>query len=112
MVKPRDGLHLRAFRAMVSIASTPRVEADSGTNDFSSGGLQSPKDMTTMNLSEVKLIDAFFGVAQRPAQRDIQSNSVVRGWQSAKRITLAILLAGAFMFYYVLDKLNQGLSAF
>lgn len=65
-----------------------------------------------MNLSEVNLLDDLFGVPARPARRDVQLNPVVRGWETAKRITMAILLAGAFMFYYVLDKLNQGLSAF
>jgi hypothetical protein len=65
-----------------------------------------------MNLSEVKLLEDFFGVPERPARRDIESNPVVRGWRMAKRITLLILLAGSFLLYYVLDKLNQGLSAF
>ena len=65
-----------------------------------------------MNLSEVKLLEDFFGVPERAARRDVESNSVVRGWRTAKRITLAILLAGSFLLYYVLDKLNQGLSAF
>jgi hypothetical protein len=68
--------------------------------------------MMTVNLSELKPLDDLFGVRERPARREVQSNSLVRGWQTAKRITMAILLAGAFMFYYVLDKLNQGLSAF
>lgn len=112
MPVPRDGLHLPEFQAVVSIASTLPVQGETGINDFSSGGLQSPKGMTIVNLSELKLLDEFFGVPERPARRDAQSNSVVRGWQTAKRITMVILLAGAFMFYYVLDKLNQGLSAF
>lgn len=64
-----------------------------------------------MNLSEVKLLEDFFGFRERPARRDIESNAVVRGWRAAKRITLAILLAGSFLLYYVLDKLIQGLSA-
>lgn len=65
-----------------------------------------------MNLSEVKLHEDFFGVPDRPARRDAASNAVVRGWRIAKRITLIVLLAGSFLIYYVLDKLNQGLSAF
>jgi len=65
-----------------------------------------------MNLSEVKLLEDFFRVPERPARRDVESNPVVRGWQTAKRITLVVLLAGSFLIFYVLDKLNQGLSAF
>ncbi len=33
-------------------------------------------------------------------------------WQTIKRITLMCLLAGSFMFYYVLDKMNQALTVF
>lgn len=65
-----------------------------------------------MNLSEVKLLEDFFGVPERPEQREVKQNSVVSAWRIAKRITLIILLAGAFMFYYVLDKLNQGIATF
>ena len=65
-----------------------------------------------MNLSEAKLLEDFFGVPERSARRDVESNPVVRGWRTAKRITLAILLAGSFLLYYVLDKLIQGLSAY
>ena len=65
-----------------------------------------------MNLSEVKLLEDLFGVPERSARRDVESNPVVRGWQMAKRITLVVLLAGSFLIFYVLDKLNQGLSAF
>jgi len=65
-----------------------------------------------MNLSEVKLLEDFFGVPDRPERREIRQNPLVRGWKTAKRITLIILLAGAFMFYFLLDRLSQGMSAF
>ena len=65
-----------------------------------------------MNLSEVKLLEDFFGVPERSEQREVKRNSVVSGWRIAKRLTLILLLAGAFMFYYLLDKLNQGMTAF
>ena len=65
-----------------------------------------------MNLSEVKLLEDFFGVPDQPERREIRQDPLLLGWQLAKRITLIILLAGAFMFYFLLDKLSQGMSAF
>ena len=65
-----------------------------------------------MNLSEVRLLEDFFGVGEKPERRDLDQNAVIRGWKIAKRITLIVLLAGAFMFYYLIDRLQQGLSAF
>ena len=65
-----------------------------------------------MNLYEVKLLEDFFGVPERSEQREVKQDSVLGGWRIAKRLTLILLLAGAFMFYYLLDKLNQGMTAF
>jgi len=65
-----------------------------------------------MNLSEAKLLEDFFGVPEQPEQHDTDQNTVVRRWKIAKRITLFVLLAGAFMFFYLIDRLQQGLSAF
>ena len=65
-----------------------------------------------MNLSEVRLLEDFFGVPRQPEQHDSDQNALVRGWKIAKRLTLFVLLAGAFMFYYLIDQLQQGLSAF
>lgn len=65
-----------------------------------------------MNLSEVKLLDDFFGVPEKRERRELDHNALIRGWKIAKRVTLIVLLAGAFMFYYLIDRLQQGLSAF
>lgn len=64
-----------------------------------------------MNVSEIKLIEDFFGVPESRDERDAHEDPVLRRWQIIKRITLIALLAGAFLFYYLLDKLQQGFSA-
>lgn len=65
-----------------------------------------------MNLAEMKIREEFFGIHARPEERRAKNNPTVRAWQLAKRITLMFLLAGSFMFYYFLDKMNQVFSAF
>lgn len=65
-----------------------------------------------MNLADVKATEAFFGLHARPARQRVENNPMVRAWHTAKRITLIVLLAGSFMFYYVLDMMNQAYSAF
>ena len=64
-----------------------------------------------MNVSEIRLLEDFFGVPETRERRDVHEDPVLRRWQIIKRITLIALLAGAFLFYYLLDKLQQGLSA-
>ena len=46
------------------------------------------------------------GLAGKKADDDL----VLRKWQVAKRITWLILLAGAFLVFYLMDKLNEALS--
>ena len=46
------------------------------------------------------------GLARKKADDDL----VLRKWQVAKRITWMILLAGAFLVFYLMDKLNEALS--
>jgi len=69
-------------------------------------------DMTIMDMAEFKLREDFFGLPVQPSDRGAENNRLVRAWQTAKRITLMFLLAGAFMFYYVLDKMSQAQSLF
>jgi hypothetical protein len=68
--------------------------------------------MTIMDMAEFKLREDFFGLPVRASGRGAENNRLIRAWQTAKRITLMLLLAGAFMFYYVLDKMSQALSVF
>lgn len=65
-----------------------------------------------MNLAELRLPEELFRVHAQPARQRAECNPLVRASQTAKRITLMFLLAGSFMFYYVLDKMNQALSVF
>ena len=46
------------------------------------------------------------GLARKKANDDL----VLRKWQVAKRITWLILLAGAILVFYLMDKLNEALS--
>ncbi len=68
--------------------------------------------MTIMNLAELRFPEQLFGVHAQPARQRAERNSLVGACHTAKRITLMFLLAGSFMFYYVLDKMNQALSVF
>jgi hypothetical protein len=68
--------------------------------------------MTIMDMADFKLREEFFGLPVQPSRRRAESKRLLRVWQTAKRITLMFLLAGSFMFYYALDKLNQALSVF
>jgi hypothetical protein len=68
--------------------------------------------MTTMNLAELRSHENVLGIHVQPARQRAESNPLVRGCRTAKRIMLMFLLAGSFMFYYVLDKMNQALSVF
>lgn len=50
----------------------------------------------------------------RPSQ-DLAGNKAkdgpaVQKWQVAKRVTWSILLAGAFLAFYLMDRLNEALS--
>jgi hypothetical protein len=44
------------------------------------------------------------------AERRVEDDPVVRGLQVAKRIVWMITLAGAFLFYYLIDKMQEALS--
>lgn len=65
-----------------------------------------------MNWAEVKSSEGFLGSYIGPARNRGEMNPTVRAWRTAKRITLVVLLAGSFILYYVIDKMNQAYSAF
>lgn len=68
--------------------------------------------MTIMDMADIKLREEFFGLPVQPSRQRAQNQRLIRAWQTAKRIMLMFLLAGSFMFYYVLDKMNQALIVF
>ena len=44
------------------------------------------------------------------AGKTAADDPVLRKWRVAKRVTWSILLAGAFLMFYLMDKLNEALS--
>jgi len=48
--------------------------------------------------------------SQELAARKVEEDPVVRKLRIAKRITWMILLAAAFLTFYLMDKLNEALS--
>lgn len=48
--------------------------------------------------------------SQDPAGNQAKDDPVVQKWRVAKRVTWSILLAAAFLVFYLMDKLNEALS--
>ncbi|MGH8623429.1 MAG: hypothetical protein ACREUB_07380 [Burkholderiales bacterium] len=44
------------------------------------------------------------------ADKSVKDSPAVRKWQVARRVMWMLLLAGAFLAYYLLDRLNEALS--
>jgi hypothetical protein len=63
-----------------------------------------------MTASEAKSIEDLRRYNRELAARRIEDDPVVRKLQVAKRITWMISLAGAFLFYYLIDKMQEALS--
>ncbi len=62
-----------------------------------------------MDMAGFKLRRQLVGPPVAGSPRRTEHERLVHAWQIAKRIMLMCLLAGAFMLYYVLDKMNQSL---
>jgi hypothetical protein len=45
-----------------------------------------------------------------PVERDVEDDPAVQRWHVAKRIVWMIVLAEAFLIYYLLDKLQEALT--
>lgn len=63
-----------------------------------------------MTASEVKSIVDLHRPSQELAALHVEVDSVMQKWHVAKRIVWMISLAGAFLFYYLIDKLHEALS--
>ncbi len=63
-----------------------------------------------MATSEVKSIEVLRKYSQGLAARRVEDDPVARKWRVAMRIVWMILLAGAFLFYYLLDKMQEAIS--
>jgi len=61
-----------------------------------------------MNQNQLKSLADQHG--QDLADKKAKDDRRMQGWQLAKRGTWAILLAGAFLMYYLIDKLIEALS--
>jgi hypothetical protein len=63
-----------------------------------------------MTGAELKSLEEFRGYIEALAARRIEERASVRAWHAAKRITYMCLLAGSFLFYYLIDKMHEALS--
>ena len=63
-----------------------------------------------MTTSELKSIEDLHKQCQELAARRVDDDPVVRKWRAAKRITWMVLLAGAFLFYHLIEKLYEALA--
>jgi hypothetical protein len=63
-----------------------------------------------VSQTELKSIDEARRYSQELAARRAEEDLPPRWVQIAKRITLVILLAGAFLIYYLLDKMQEAVS--
>jgi hypothetical protein len=63
-----------------------------------------------MTTTELKSIADLRRYSQELASRRVQDDPVVRKLHAAKRITWMISLTGAFLFYYLIDKMQEALS--
>ena len=63
-----------------------------------------------MNATEVRSIEDLRTYRQDVAAWRVEDDPVVQNWHVAKRIVWMISLAGAFLFYYLIDKLHEALS--
>ena len=63
-----------------------------------------------MATSEIKSIEDLRRQSLELAARQVDDDPVVQRWHVAKRITWMVLLAGAFLFYYLIEKLHEALA--
>ena len=63
-----------------------------------------------MTVAEFKLIEDLHRHTEELASRRVEDDPVVRKLQVAKRITWMILAAGAFLFFYLMDKMQEALA--
>jgi len=63
-----------------------------------------------MSETELKSLVDLHRYCQELASRKVEDDPLTRKLQAAKRIVWLLLLAGAFLFYYLLDKLQAALS--
>lgn len=63
-----------------------------------------------MSQTELKSLDEARRYNQELAARHAEDELPPRWAQIAKRITLMLLLAGAFLIYYLLDKMQEAVS--
>jgi len=63
-----------------------------------------------MTCTELRSLEDCRRYVHALATRRVEDDPVCRALWSAKRISYEVLLAGAFLFYYLLDKMSEALS--
>ena len=66
--------------------------------------------MIPVTTTDFNSIEDLRKYCQDLAARSVEDEPVVQKWHVAKRIVWMISLAGAFLFYYLIDKLHEALS--
>jgi hypothetical protein len=63
-----------------------------------------------MTAAQIKSLKDLHRHSQELASRKVEDDPVVRKLQVAKRITWMCLIAAAFLFYYLMDKMQEALT--
>jgi hypothetical protein len=64
-----------------------------------------------MNYNELRSVCTIHQQAVESAKSvDVSDNPAVQNWSVAKRITWMVLLAGSFLFFYLISKLHEALA--
>lgn len=63
-----------------------------------------------MTAAQIKSLEDLHKHSQELATRNVEDDPVVRKLQVAKRITWMCLLAAAFLFFYLMDKMQEALT--
>lgn len=63
-----------------------------------------------MSLAELRSLEDLHRYCRELAARNVEDDPRLRKLQVAKRIAWFVMLAVSFLFYYLLDKLQEALS--
>jgi hypothetical protein len=72
--------------------------------------MESPSNGKPVTAAPFKSLEDLHKHTHELATRKVEDNPVVRKLQIAKRITWVCLIATAFLFYYLMDKMQEALS--
>lgn len=59
---------------------------------------------------DIRALDRFYAYCRATAEMNAHRRTLVRSWQSARRMTWKILLAGSLLCYLLIDWISQAMS--